>query len=283
MKNKIRKSIFIILTLFIACSKQSPTTLVGEAIIANVANPEEGLDLEYLWEFTNLPDQSSISNSDIDSGEDDLSITFIPDVSGTYSLEVSVFQYNDEISTQSFHFEVLDNENLVSDIKDESNISESDEILEKNDDLLYRSDAPKWFESEDILEITTEMENDKLLPKPQIKEDSERIIPSSPKKVETKKTTKSIRGQSIPYDKNRFTIQIASKKELSDAKQVAVDLIDAGYDAYIQKALFKETNETWYRIRVGSYQNKDTAIAVAESLSKNRPEKAWVDYVRFEK
>ena len=283
MKNKIRKSIFIILTLFIACSKQSPTTLVGEAIIANVANPEEGLDLEYLWEFTNLPDQSSISNSDIDSGEDDLSITFIPDVPGTYSLEVSVFQYNDEISTQSFHFEVLDNENLVSDIKDESNILESDEILAKNDDLLYRSDAPKWFESEDILEITTEMENDKLLPKPQIKEDSERIIPSSPKKVETKKTTKSIRGQSIPYDKNRFTIQIASKKELSDAKQVAVDLIDAGYDAYIQKALFKETNETWYRIRVGSYQNKDTAIAVAESLSKNRPEKAWVDYVRLEK
>jgi len=283
MKNKIRKSIFIILTLFIACSKQSPTTLVGEAIIANVANPEEGLDLEYLWEFTNLPDQSSITNSDIDSGEDDLSITFIPDVPGTYSLEVSVFQYNDEISTQSFHFEVLDNENLVSDIKDESNISESDEILAKNDDLLYRSDAPKWFESEDILEITTEMENDKLLPNPQIKEDSERIIPSSPKKVETKKTTKSIRGQSIPYDKNRFTIQIASKKELSDAKQVAVDLIDAGYDAYIQKALFKETNETWYRIRVGSYQNKDTAIAVAESLSKNRPEKAWVDYVRLEK
>ncbi len=283
MKNKIRKSIFIILTLFIACSKQSPTTLVGEAIIANVANPEEGLDLEYLWEFTNLPDQSSISNSDIDSGEDDFSITFIPDVSGTYSLEVSVFQYNDEISTQSFHFEVLDNENLVSDIKDESYISESDEFLAKNDDLLYRSNAPKWFESEDILEITTEMENDKLLPKPQIKEDSERIIPSSPKKVETKKTTKSIRGQSIPYDKNRFTIQIASKKELSDAKQVAVDLIDAGYDAYIQKALFKETNETWYRIRVGSYQNKDTAIAVAESLSKNRPEKAWVDYVRLEK
>ena len=283
MKNKIRKSIFIILTLFIACSKQSPTTLVGEAIIANVANPEEGLDLEYLWEFTNLPDQSSITNSDIDSGEDDLSITFIPDVPGTYSLEVSVFQYNDEISTQSFHFEVLDNENLVSDIKDESNISTSDEILAKNDDPLYRSDAPKWFESENIFEITTEMENDKLLPKPQIKEDSKRIIPSSPKKVEIKKTTNSIRGQSIPYDKNRFTIQIASKKELSDAKQVAVDLIDAGYDAYIQKALFKETNETWYRIRVGSYQNKDTAIAVAESLSKNRPEKAWVDYVRLEK
>ena len=99
----------------------------------------------------------------------------------------------------------------------------------------------------------------------------------------TKKTPVKTRGQLIPYDKNRFTIQISSKKELSDAKKVAVDLIEAGYDAYIQKALFKETNEIWYRIRIGSYQNKETAIAVAESLSRNRPEKAWVDYVRLER
>ena len=70
---------------------------------------------------------------------------------------------------------------------------------------------------------------------------------------------------------------------MSDAKKVAVNLIEAGYDAYIQKALFKETNEIWYRIRIGSYQNKETAIAVAESLSRNRPEKAWVDYVRLER
>ena len=59
--------------------------------------------------------------------------------------------------------------------------------------------------------------------------------------------------------------------------------ICGGMVGSFQKALFKETNETWYRIRVGSYQNKDTAIAVEESLSKNRPEKAWVDYVRLEK
>ena len=283
MKNKIRKSIFITLTLILGCSKQNPTFIVGEAIVANVSSFEEDLDLEYLWEFSDLPDNSRISNSDISAGDDNLSISFTPDVSGIYSLEVSVFQYNDEVSTQSFNFEVLNNESLVSEGNEESNILEKKDIITKNDDPLYNDDESKWFDSEDVFELVAEMEKDTMTTKPEVEESSLIKIPSAPKKVTTKNTQVKTRGQSIPYDKNRFTIQISSKKELSDAKKVAVNLIEAGYDAYIQKALFKETNEIWYRIRIGSYQNKETAIAVAESLSRNRPEKAWVDYVRLER
>ena len=283
MKNKIRKSIFITLTLILGCSKQNPTFIVGEAIVANVSSFEEDLDLEYLWEFSDLPDNSRISNSDISAGDDNLSISFTPDVSGIYSLEVSVFQYNDEVSTQSFNFEVLNNESLVSEGNEESNILENKDIITKNDDPLYNDDESKWFDSEDVFELVAEMEKDTMTTKPEVEESSLIKIPSAPKKVTTKNTRDKTRGQSIPYDKNRFTIQISSKKELSDAKKVAVNLIEAGYDAYIQKALFKETNEIWYRIRIGSYQNKETAIAVAESLSRNRPEKAWVDYVRLER
>ena len=283
MKNKIRKSIFITLTLILGCSKQNPTFIVGEAIVANVSSFEEDLDLEYLWEFSDLPDNSRISNSDISAGDDNLSISFTPDVSGIYSLEVSVFQYNDEVSTQSFNFEVLNNESLVSEGNEESNILENKDIITKNDDPLYNDDGSKWFDSEDVFELVAEMEKDTMTTKPEVEESSLIKIPSAPKKVTTKNTQVKTRGQSIPYDKNRFTIQISSKKELSDAKKVAVNLIEAGYDAYIQKALFKETNEIWYRIRIGSYQNKETAIAVAESLSRNRPEKAWVDYVRLER
>ena len=283
MKNKIRKSIFITLTLILGCSKQNPTFIVGETIVANVSSFEEDLDLEYLWEFSDLPDNSRISNSDISAGDNNLSISFTPDVSGIYSLEVSVFQYNDEVSTQSFNFEVLNNESLVSEGNEESNILENKDIITKNDDPLYNDDESKWFDSEDVFELVSEMEKDKMTTKPEVEESSLIKIPSAPKKVTTKNTPVKTRGQSIPYDKNRFTIQISSKKELSDAKKVAVNLIEAGYDAYIQKALFKETNEIWYRIRIGSYQNKETAIAVAESLSRNRPEKAWVDYVRLER
>ena len=251
--------------LILGCSKQNPTFVVGEAIVANISSFEEDLDLEYLWEFSDLPDNSRISNSDISAGDDNLSISFTPDVSGIYSLEVSVFQYNDEISTQSFNFEVLNNESLISESKEESNILENKDIITKNDDPLYNDDESKWFDSEDVFELVSEMEKDTMTTKPEVEESSLIKIPSASKKVTTKNTPVKTRGQSIPYDKNRFTIQISSKKELSDAKKVAVNLIEAGYDAYIQKALFKETNEIWYRIRIGSYQNKETAIAVAES------------------
>ena len=65
-------------------------------------------------------------------------------------------------------------------------------------------------------------------------------------------------------DENRFTIQVGSKKELEDAKTFAAKLIDAGYDAYIQKAYFRDTDEVWFRVRVGSYDNRDTALSVGK-------------------
>ena len=53
----------------------------------------------------------------------------------------------------------------------------------------------------------------------------------------------------------------------------------AGIISEIRK---REFYEIWFRIRVGSYDNRETAIAVAQSLSKSRRETAWVDFVRYE-
>ena len=106
------------------------------------------------------------------------------------------------------------------------------------------------------------------------------MVSTPPKRAAIKK--KKSKGQFIPFDKDRFTIQIASKKKLDDAKKVAAKLIESGYDAYIQKAYFKESNEVWFRVRVGSYDNRQTASAVAESLSMSQRETAWVDFVRYE-
>ena len=262
----------------ISCSEKNPISIVGEAVTATVKVPEEGADLEFLWELTNIPDNSNISNSDIKAGDDNISVVFIPDVSGNYSLEVSVFQYNDEISTQSFNFEVIGEEMIAMDEEKSSEINKNDSTIENNE--------PQWYDSESVSELVIAMENDSIISESIIEEAPKEIItkaPLPPKKIPAKKKQSKIRGQSIPFDKNRFTIQISSKKVLSDAKKVAIELIDAGYDAYIQKALFVETNEIWYRIRVGSYDKKETAIAVAKSLSSNRREKAWVDYVRYER
>ena len=274
------KNIYIIsLALFVfGCSKENPVGYVGQPVSATISAPDESEDLEFLWELTNIPSNSYLINSDIQAGSDNYSIIFIPDVIGVYSIEASVFQYNDEIETQSFTFNIIEGFEA-----DTSSISKSDQIsldtLALTELLTSNDNEPDWY---DTYEDNNYL-NSSALDTVSIKNEqtSEQKMLSTPTKRAAIKKKKS-KGQSIPFDKDRFTIQIASKKKLDDAKKVAAKLIESGYDAYIQKANFKESNEVWFRVRVGSYDNRQTASAVAESLSMSQRETAWVDFVRYE-
>jgi len=278
-RNKYIILLLALLTLA-SCGKNNLTALVGDHVTISAEIPEDGDDLDFIWELTSVPDNSQLINSNITAGETNASVVIIPDVPGSYRVEVSVFQYNDEISTQTFSYDVVEAEPIEEIIAED----EQKEVEDAISDLMAETDEPKWYESDTVAQMVESAEQ--VTPKPVIETEhpepvKEASPPSSPP-APKKKKSKSVRGASIPYDKDRFTIQVASKKELEDAKKVAATLIDAGYDAYIQKAVFKETNEIWYRIRVGSYDKRETALAVAESLSSTRPEKAWVDHVRYE-
>ena len=284
MINLKKYNFILTAALLISCNKENNTVALGETINVLAEIPEESQDLEFIWELISVPENSFIDNNNIEIGNPNSSVDFTPDIPGIYSLEVSIFQYNDEISTESFSYNVVqldskDSDELVEDIvlveEDSSAIS----------DLLVENNEPKWYDSEsveDVLEDPLKENLEKKLSKeePLIKN----VNPKPNKKTSKKiiKKPKKIRGSSIPFDKDRFTIQVGSKKFLSDAKKFAAQLIDSGYDAYIQKASFKETSEVWYRIRVGSYDKRETATAVAKVLSKTRQEKAWVDFVRYE-
>ena len=67
------------------------------------------------------------------------------------------------------------------------------------------------------------------------------------------------------------------------ALEITDTLIKSGYDAYIQKAYFKESEEVWYRVRIGSYDNYNSAQAVANIVSKDIKLSVWVDFVRLDK
>ena len=288
MESKKYNIIFLVLILS-ACVKENLTVILGESITASAEIPEDSEDLEFIWELTSVPDKSEIKKSDIQFGDDSTLINFTPDVPGIYSLEVSIFLYQDEISTESFSYDVVETE--IADVNTQEleektylNEGESTAVSE----LLVENDESKWYDSESVVDV---LENIKEIPaEPILKEEivkEENISPpkpatSQPKITVKKKSAIKDRGSSIPFDKNRFTIQVGSKKVLADAKKFAAKLIDAGYDAYIQKAVFKETNEVWYRIRVGSYAKRQTASAVAKSLSETQQENAWVDFVRYE-
>ena len=280
MNKKINIVSFFV--LIFGCTRENPIGYVSQPVSVTINISEENNDLEFIWELTSIPNNSSLKNSDIQAGDDSYSVKFTPDVIGEYSIEASVFQYNDEIETQSFSFNIIESTKIENASNSEIGDSFPDTLALTQ--LLSDSDSEtKWFEGDDVSQYLTSLDQDsssssspKLLENTIEKEDP--VIPSPPKR----KKKKQIKGQSIPYDSNRFTIQIASKKQLGDAKKVAATLIESGYDAYIQKAFFKESNETWFRIRVGSYDNRETATAVAQSLSKSRRETAWVDFVRYE-
>ena len=53
-----------------------------------------------------------------------------------------------------------------------------------------------------------------------------------------------------------------------------------GYDAYIEKTFIKNKNQYWYRVRVGSYDNYDSAMSLASTISTTKNYPTWVDYVR---
>ena len=283
-----KKKYIIILSLLVltGCSEENPTANVGDHVTITADKPEESQDLDFIWEWTSVPDNSQVDNSKIMKDETNATIEFIPDVAGLYSLEVSIFQYNDEISTQSFSYEVLANEIVEKEQEDKIKTETTEEVEDAVAELLVENNEPKWYESESVAAVVEEASQTTEVPVVGLEEPKAPPSPPSPPPATTakpkKKKAKLIRGSSIPYDKERFTIQVASKKELADAKKVVATLIDAGFDAYIQKAVFKETNEIWYRVRVGSYDNRDTAVAVAESLSSTRLERAWVDFVRYE-
>ena len=285
----LKKYNFILIAaLVISCSKDNNTVSLGETINVSAKIPEESQDLEFIWELTSVPENSFIDNNNIQMRDTNSSVDFTPDTPGTYSLEVSIFQYNDEISTESFSYNVVplesnENEetveNIVVDEEDSSAVS----------DLLVDNSEPKWYDAESIDDVLDEVKKTPLKENIEVELIKEEPIVKKTSTKPNKKTSKKIikkskvvRGSSIPFDKDRFTIQVGSKKFLSDAKKFAAQLIDSGYDAYIQKASFKETNEVWYRIRVGSYDKRETATAVAKVLSKTRQEKAWVDFVRYE-
>lgn len=275
-----RNIYIIIFTFFLfSCSEDNPVGYVGQPVSTTIDLPDESEDLEFLWELTSIPSKSFLINTDIQAGSDNYSVIFIPDVVGVYSIEVSIFQYNDEIETQSFTYNIFERLEF-----DTSSISTSNQValdtLALNELLASDDIEENWYDSDIVNEYIFPTYQDTLSVSQEKSEKQKTIPPSPPKrKILNKKPAK---GKFIPFDKNRFTIQIASKRKLADAKKVAGKLIESGYDAYIQKANFKESNEIWYRIRVGSYDNRQTASVVAESLSKTQKETAWVDFVRYE-
>ena len=270
---------FIPFLIFFACGSSGIEGYVDEPITITAENPEEGKDVDYFWTLADLPDGSLMNSGDLISSDEGQEMVFTPDYPGDYSVEVVISQYGDEISNQTFAFLIMDpsERDAVSDENSEEPENEDwlneemDEEIddeEVNDDDLYEEDEDIDDEEDDLDE---DDESGNKTP----------VAKMTAANAVTAKASEQKKGTSIAARTDRFTIQITSKKMLKDAQLFSQKLISKGYDAYIQKVVFK-TDEIWYRVRVGSYDNHNSAKAAADDLSGELGMATWVDFVRKE-
>ena len=280
----MRKILFLtILVSFFACSGGGIEGYVGESISITADNPEEGKDVDYNWTLANQPDGSLMNSTDLFASDDGQKMSFIPDYPGDYSVEVVVSQYGDDIANQTFSFSIIDPKNQEEEVEDEES---QDEVNEEwlNEDLEKESDVVIESEDEEIDENDYDDEVEDDVDSDDQEEEEDNDVPVA--KIITSKSVqaKAIqpkKGASIAARTDQFTIQITSKRMLNDAQLFSQKMISKGYDAYIQKTLF-DTDKTWYRVRVGSYDNYNSAKAAADVLSGELGMATWVDFVRKE-
>ena len=293
--------------LLVNCGGTKGEGSVGDVTVVQGELPEDTESIDLFWRITGQPDASKLSMQDLEFNDDKSEMSFTPDAPGKFQFELEIFQYGDELETQKFTYTVDSIEPLVADASEESLSDESEDWLDEeyeedlNDDSEdeYMEEDGEYdydeFDSDDSLDYYEADSNEPVMEEDN---DNEKLIPleiaekkedaSTPVPVKTKSTAKKppVKKKSsryiIPFDKSRFTIQVASKKNLNDAEKIAANLIDSGYDAYIQKAYFRDTDEVWFRVRVGSYDNRNTALAVGKVIADAMTMEVWIDFVRFE-
>ena len=289
--------IFFLLLLF-SCGGSGIEGYVDEPITITANNPEEGQDVDYFWSLAEQPDGSLINSGDLLASDDGQEMIFTPDYPGDYLIEVIISQYGDEISNQTFSFTILDisekevsnNDDAQEDDEDwlneeiEDSIEQStEEIIEDQVDEPINKSNQLEKESSSNSEVMSDKDKEGLAAMIAMAKEKE----SDPLKKydESNKVVAKIkepkREASIAERTDRFTIQITSKKMLKDAQLFSQDLIGQGYDSYIQKVVFK-SEEIWYRVRVGSYDNYNSAKTAADALSSELGMPTWVDFVRRE-
>jgi len=291
----MRKTIQIILLLLIfGCGGSGIEGYVNEPITITANNPEEGQDVDYFWSLAEQPDGSLINSGDLLASDYGQEMVFTPDYPGDYLIEVIISQYGDEISNQTFSFSILDaSEKQSATIKSEE--ENEDWLNEEIDDSLQQemveteedaiTEKPNQTEEVDLLEAKPMSDKDRVGQAAMGKMALEKKVKPVINIVEPVKTSVEIKQRkkraSIAERTDRFTIQITSKKMLKDAQLFSQNLIGQGYDSYIQKVVFN-SDEIWYRVRVGSYDNYNSAKTAADALSGTLGMPTWVDFVRKE-
>ena len=209
-------------------------------------NPDDISSLKYKWFISEKPEESNLKLSEMIFSDDETTLSFVPDIAGYYSFRVSVSWYGEVISIQSFPLEIGAN----------------------------NQDSPK-AETESPPPSTSWTKEDKSWLKDSIKKPEIKSVPKFKEIVVPK-----LKSFSPKINANYYTIQVAAKKDRESAEKFMKEMQGNGFGAYIQEYYKEKSKELWYRIRVGSFASKDSAIIVADEIRDSMHVDSWIDYVK---
>jgi cell division septation protein DedD len=159
------------------------------------------------------------------------------------------------------------------------NTDEVDEVQDELEDILDDVKSKEMEDSEGFdLPDSDDVDSDEHTQEKEVEEGKKIELSSDTNinlKVEKPEVLKNTVSQpkisdysALPkIDPNgQYTVQIGSFKNESDAKKLQNKLKSGGYPAFIKQAIIGQ--ETWFRLRVGTFTNKDQAKIYGDMLLK---------------
>ncbi len=156
----------------------------------------------------------------------------------------------------------------------ENEISTGDISQQELQDILNET---KTDDSQKTEEPTTEesMKIDPIAGEKKIAMNAESEVSLKVEKPQiVKEEKKSLLSKNTPLPPvvadGQYTIQIGSFKNESDAKKLQNKLKSKGYPAFLKQVTIGE--DTWFRLRIGTFETKDQAKIYGDILLKREPE-----------
>ncbi|NQV49983.1 MAG: SPOR domain-containing protein [Candidatus Marinimicrobia bacterium] len=246
---------------------------LGEYITLQVEETEEVH--QAAWTFIQLPDSSKLDGF-LPSDTLDI-VSFQPDVPGNYDVKLTVAM-NGDIEENRYFFEAT--------MSEDNNL-----VVGEIPQHLFEASLSQ--EPTSVGSTQVNVSDDGLARQYLAKVVSPNQTKSTPAKKSSQKSNKSVksvkavtppsRGNLIPLAAKTFTIQVSAWPSLDDAQAASKELQgNYGIDSYIQRAFFKDTDEIYYRLRVGNFKESTAAEAYAKVIQDMTSLPVWVDYVRQE-
>jgi hypothetical protein len=249
--NKLLGLGFILLILF-GCQQESKTGVIGQQFVLKADIPDEVGTFDYIWKITALPESSELMLSDIQFSEDESQAIFVPDVAGHFTVQVTVWKYNDKLGAFVYNYDITDTPLEVT------------AQQQSRDDWLNETveEAPATEEAASTME---EKVSEKIVAEePTVQKTN--IIVEKPAVTDVQPTV---------IAETNYTIQVAAESNGDSAMQHVNRLISAGYDAYSLKHITAE-NITLYRIRIGKYASREEALQAADKIANDQGLPTWV-------